>query len=593
MATPTTEDVRATLAAMDPEQLPVPKHRLKSSGHFAGLYAAEHVAATEFVFGATFVSLGAGIWDILIGLLIGNTLAILSFWLITTPIAMQARLSLYTYLHKIAGDSFSRVYNGANAVIFAVIAAAMLTVSATAVRRIFNIPAQVDPYPNHIGFVIIAVLFSVVAVLVAVFGFNALAEFAGICGPWLMVMFTVGGMVLLPALTESITGYTTLNGFSDFVDVASASVFTGINAEGQPGIGLLEVAGFAWAANTFAHFGLIDMALLRYAKNQSAGLATSTGMMFGHYVAWISAGMMGAATAVILQTSIVSLDPGDVAWYALGIAGFVTVIVAGWTTANSNLYRAGLAAQAVFPQFSRVKVTLVTGIGVAVASCFPFIYINLLPLLTYAGVILVPVGGIVLAEHHLFPRLGLTRFWYRYKGDKHNVPALLSWAISLLAAVGMILLDFMPYFYIFLPTWLISIMAYTWLAKRFGAGESYPEGEAREQEFQAQVAEYHESLAEEEGVESIKDTTLLGRGIKVVYIAALVVCLAQAWRTLFDSPDLYTYLVNRETFYTVALCSTIVYFVFAYWGLQRTKRLTARLKEERPGPPKDTTAPRL
>ena len=356
----------AELAAMDPEQLPVPEQRTHGLGHFAGLYAAEHVAATEFVFGATFVALGAGIWDILIGLMIGNTLAVLSFLLITAPVATQTRLSLYTYLQKIGGDSFSRLYNGANAVIFAVISAAMITVSATAVRRIVNVPAQTEAYPTSFVFVLIAVGFSLVAVLVAVFGFNTLAEFASICGPWLMVMFTVGGMALLPSLTESITGTTQLRSFSDFVDVASASVFTGINAEGEPGIGMLEVAGFAWAANTFAHFGLIDMALLRYARKSWYAVGTSTGMVFGHYVAWISAGLMGAAAAGIMVTSITMLDPGDVAWYALGLAGFAVVIVAGWTTANSNLYRAGLATQAVFPSVSRTKCTLLVGIGVVI-----------------------------------------------------------------------------------------------------------------------------------------------------------------------------------------------------------------------------------
>ena len=83
---------------MHEEQLPVPKHKLHSWTHFAGLYAAEHVAATEFVIGATFVALGAKTMDIILGLLIGNILAVLSWTLITTPIAVETRLSLYTCL---------------------------------------------------------------------------------------------------------------------------------------------------------------------------------------------------------------------------------------------------------------------------------------------------------------------------------------------------------------------------------------------------------------------------------------------------------------------------------------------------------------
>jgi hypothetical protein len=91
-----------------------------------------------------------------------------------------------------------------------------------------------------------------------------------------------------------------------------------VNSNGKPGIDLLEVIGFAWAANTIVHFGLIDMAILRYAKRKSYGLCTSSGMLFGHYVAWISAGIMGAGAAVILKKTIAELDPGDVAFQTLG-----------------------------------------------------------------------------------------------------------------------------------------------------------------------------------------------------------------------------------------------------------------------------------
>ena len=97
-------DPNRPIAEIDDEQLPVPEHRLHGPAHFLGLYGAEHVAATEFVIGAAFVAMGATIEDILIGLLIGNTLAALSFWLITAPIAVKTRLSLYTYIEHNLGD---------------------------------------------------------------------------------------------------------------------------------------------------------------------------------------------------------------------------------------------------------------------------------------------------------------------------------------------------------------------------------------------------------------------------------------------------------------------------------------------------------
>lgn len=590
-----------SIAQMDEEQLPIAKHKLHRWPHFFGLYGAEHVAATEFVFGATFVALGAGLWDVLIGLIIGNTLATLSFTLLTARIAVDTRLSLYTYLDRIAGGLTSRLYNGANVLVFAVISAAMITVSATAFTALAQLPPQVEPYPTNIWFVVTVVVVAVVVVLVAVYGFNALSDFASTCAPWLMLMFTTGGMVLVPALTEAITGYTSLS-LSDFLQLAAATVWTGTNAEGEPGIGMLEVIGFAWAANTFAHFGLIDMALLRYAKKKIYGLNSAAGMMFGHYVAWISAGFMGAAVAELTKTSILLLDPGKVAWYALAWSGFVVVVVAGWTTANSNLYRAGLAAQAVFPNQNRTKVTLLVGLVVVVASCFPFVYQQMLPLLAYSGVLLVPIGGIVFAEHYVFCWLGYTRYWYRFKGLKHNVPALATWAISLVVGFGLDILGIMPYFYIFLPTWAVSIIVYIVLAKQYGAAEKYPEEEEAERQFQARVAEYQarqavaesnvelkdtsalfrELVSEYDAEQSrtdapVRDTSLLSKVIKAVWIViGLLLPFVLAWITLFHSANLYDYYVNVERFYNVTIGCTFIYFIFAYWDLRRSKALRMR-----------------
>ena len=45
------------------------------------------------------------------------------------------------------------------------------------------------------------------------------------------------------------------------------------------------------------------------------------------------------------------------AYQALGFSGFVIIIIAGWTTANANLYRAGLAAQSIFVKQSRERTT--------------------------------------------------------------------------------------------------------------------------------------------------------------------------------------------------------------------------------------------
>ncbi|WP_159022912.1 cytosine permease [Formosa sp. L2A11] len=555
---------------LDEEQLPVSKYKLHDWTHFAGLYAAEHVAATEFVIGATFVALGATTKDILLGLLIGNILAVLSWTFITSPIAVDTRLSLYTYLNKIAGDSMTKLYNWANVIIFTVISAAMITVSATAVRFAFNIPAQLNWYPTNLWFVFIVLCVGLVVVSIAIYGFKAVTEFSGICAPWLFVMFISGAFVLLPALSLSDLGQTIPSSWSDFVTLGNHSIWTGLNSEGKPGIGLVEVIGFAWAANTITHFGLIDMAMLRFAKKKSYGLTTSTGMMFGHYVAWISAGIMGAGAAVIIGKPIVALDPGDVAYYALGWSGFVIVIVAGWTTAIANLYRAGLAAQAVFNSHSRKKTTLVVGGVTMIVACFPFVFSQILPLLTYAGLIVVPVGGIVFAEHQIFPRIGYTRYWSHYKHLTFSTPAIVSWGLGLVFGFGLNVLEVMPFYYLFLPTWAFTIIIYTVLAGKYGAKASYPEEELKEKVRNENIIKFQDEKAKLT-TKTIEDHSIFSKVLLVISTVTLIITLVLACIVLFGSANESIYIEHRELFYRYAFVCTVIYFVTAYWKLKRGK----------------------
>lgn len=556
------------------EQLPIANHKLHGWTHFMGLYAGEHVAATEFVIGATFVALGAKTMDILIGLLIGNILAILSWTLITAPIAVETRMSLYTYLHKIAGDNMTKLYNWANVIIFTVISAAMITVSSTAVRFLFKIPAQLAWYPTNPWFVLVVLAVGIIVVFVAMYGFSAVSDFSGICAPWLFVMFTCGALVLLPAIAQSVLGRTSLTGFGDFMAIGDQAIWTGTNASGEPGIGLLEVIGFAWAANTITHVGLIDMALLRYAKKKSYGLCTSSGMLFGHFVAWIAAGIMGAGTAVLLKKSIVDLDPGDVAYYALGLSGFVIVIIAGWTTANANLYRAGLAAQAIFHNHSRKKTTLAVGVVTVIVACFPFVFTKMLPMLTYAGLLVVPVGAIVFTEHVIFPKIGFTRYWARYRKLTHSTPAVTSWIAGLGFGFGLNALHVMSFYYLFIPTWFFTAILYTLMAKKYGAAEKYPEEVAADERFNREVNEFHAEQALT-APQAVKDHSAKSKVLHIISRASLIITMILACIVMWGSPDMATYESNREIFYRYGFICTVSYFVFAYWVMRRRKALIA------------------
>src|SRR5690625_7378493 len=101
-----------------------------------------------------------------------------------------------------------------------------------------------------VGFTGLAIVFGAAAVLVTAFGFNALAEFASICGPWLMIMFATGGMVLVPVVAQEALGTTVMAGWSDFIEIGGDTVFTGKAPVGAEGVGLLGGAGAARPASS-------------------------------------------------------------------------------------------------------------------------------------------------------------------------------------------------------------------------------------------------------------------------------------------------------------------------------------------------------
>ena len=427
---------QAAAAGQDPDFLyefdreRIPKSRLLGPGYFAGAYAGEHVAATEFVIGVTFVNWGASIQDIFLGLVIGNLMAVLTWTLVCAPIAVDTRLTLYWYLRKIGGSRLTSIYNVINALLYSIMAGCMITVSASAVRIPFGIPPQLDWYPTDFRFVLVVLGVGTVVVALAVLSFKKLATFATVCSPWMFLMFIVGAIAVLPELFASAVG-------DSFFAMASQSVWTGQTPDGSEPMGFWKVAAFAWICNLGMHGALSDMALFRYARKSSYGLFSSFGMFLGHYLAWICAGLMGAGAALLMGRSLVELDAGEVGYQALGWVGALAVVIAGWTTSNPTLYRVGLALQAVTPNWSRAKVTLVAGILTTIIACFPFVFTGLLDYVAIYGLLISPVGAIVVTEHWIFPRTGLQRYWAAHKGLALNWAALLTWGLSVALAVAL------------------------------------------------------------------------------------------------------------------------------------------------------------
>jgi len=122
---------------------------------------------------------------------------------------------------------------------------------------------------------------------------------------------------------------------------------------------------------------------------------------------------------------------------AVGWAGLLCVVIAGWTTANPTIYRAGLAFQGMFPKMSRVAGTLIAGAVCTIASVFPAVAMKLLDFVGIYGTILCPVGAVIVVDHHLAKRVGILAEYAWKTGTHFNVAVLLAWAIPVVVAMDL------------------------------------------------------------------------------------------------------------------------------------------------------------
>jgi NCS1 family nucleobase:cation symporter-1 len=544
------------------ETKPITPQKLQGPKTFAASYAGEHVAGTEFVIGALFVSWGVGATDVLLGLLLGNLLAVLTWGLITAPIATDTRLTLYAYLEKIAGPGTIKLYSVVNGILFCVLAGAMITVSASAVRILFGIPDQVGYFPTDMRFVAVVLGVGAVVVYMAVKGFEKLAAFAEVCAPWMILMFLVGAFVMMPTTVAATAGVGSIESFADFLKVANDTIWQDTQGE----IGFAHVVAFAWVANLAMHGSLGDMTLLRFAKSPKYGYFSALGMFIGHYMAWICAGIMGAGAAIILKTSITAIDPGSVAYQALGASGILAVIIAGWTTSNPTIYRAGLAFSSLNHAWGRTKVTIVVGIITTIIACSPFVFSGLLGFVGYMGLLLAPVGAIIVAEHWIFPKIGLTRYWSSYKGNTTNIAAFATWIVSMVAGIAVEQAGLLHLFFILVPLWIFATVLYIILASAMGAKEEYAEASVAEQAEEARKTAEKQYLAtaSDDSAQQVVKLPLLANLAKYVSFAALATCVGMGLNA-YANQDI-------ETIRTWLIVPTLIYFVTAtYAYLARAK----------------------
>jgi purine-cytosine permease-like protein len=460
----TEQQAQETQGGSEFEREPVPPNRLLGFRSFVGMYAGEHTAGTELMIGPLFVAAGVSAYDVVVGLIVGNLLAVASWVFMCAPIATRARLTLYYQLEKICGRRLVTLYDLANGVMFCFLAGAMVTVSATALGVWFHfpMPALEDLYPNSIGWVLAVLAVGVMISLVAAYGYQIVAKVANVAAPWMVLIFIAFGLIGLRQFIDA-TG-TKIGSLSDLWMLAKTHIWQG----GPPHPGRVKftfwhVMFFAWFCNMAMHIGMSDLSVLRFAKKSWYGVASGTGMFLGHYLAWLAAAILYAFQLHQDPTNTKVL-PGPLAYQAAGLAGLICVIIAGWTTANPTIYRAGLAFQAVVPKASRFWVTLATGGLATVAGMFPAITMRLLDFVAFYGLLLMPMGAVIFVDFWLIPKLGLRGSYAELSGTRFYGAAGAAWLVTLAVAWVLVKYAGLQIFFVSLPGWFIAAALYVGLS---------------------------------------------------------------------------------------------------------------------------------
>ena len=435
------------------EREPVPNSKLKGWKSFLGMYAGEHAAGTEFMIGPLFLTAGVSAFDLLIGLLIGNLMAVLSWRFFTAEIAVKNRLTLYYHLEKICGKNLVIFYNLANGILFCFLAGAMITVSATAVGIPFNMemPKLSDTMPNGMTWIIIVIIIGAVISLIAARGYDTVSKAANWMSPIIVLAFLACGFVAL--------GQLGVGSFEDFWNI------WGEGSEPFPGqikYTFWHVALWSWFANAAMHIGMSDLSVFRFAKKPEAGWMTAAGMYVGHYMAWIAAALLYAvylktpeAQAFLSAGDAPPVAPGPLAYNAIGVFGIIAVVLAGWTTANPTIYRAGLAFQAIIPKASTFWVTILAGTIATIAGLFPAFAMKLLGFVALYGFILAPVGAIIVFEHFFAEKWGVVKNYAEIAGVSFNLAVLLAWGISFALFYTLSITQDIFLSFLTLPAWLL------------------------------------------------------------------------------------------------------------------------------------------
>jgi cytosine permease len=170
---------------------------------------------------------------------------------------------------------------------------------------------------------------------------------------------------------------------------------------------------------SFAIGATVNADITRYAKNaKSAWIAT--------FVGFFIASLYIFACGAISTTAGAGADLiAAMANMGMGMFAFLTLVLSQWTTNDNNMFYAAASMESVLPKAKREHIVLAFGV-VATALAVAGVTDRFVDFLVLLGILIPPVGGIMLA-HHGFAGRQATE-----STSPFPFPALAAWVVGIL-----------------------------------------------------------------------------------------------------------------------------------------------------------------
>ena len=118
--------------------------------------------------------------------------------------------------------------------------------------------------------------------------------------------------------------------------------------------------------------------------------------------------------------------------------------------------------------------TLWAGAIATAGALFPGVVMRLLDFVGLYGTILMPMGAIIVTEHHLFRRFGLQREYAIARGSAFNGAAGTAWIAALALCAVLNIAGGVQVYFLALPGWCIAGLVYLLLAYYRDRGSAVP-----------------------------------------------------------------------------------------------------------------------